>query len=52
MATGGNLFSHQEARNLLRSGALRPDRDWLQCDCALSYGRCEARLPLLAGPDL
>jgi L-alanine-DL-glutamate epimerase-like enolase superfamily enzyme len=41
MATGENLFSHQDARNLLRYGALRPDRDWLQFDCALSYGLCE-----------
>ena len=41
MATGENLFSHQDARNLLRYAGLRPDRDWLQFDCALSYGLCE-----------
>lgn len=41
MATGENLFSHQDARNLVRYGGLRPDRDWLQFDCALSYGLCE-----------
>ncbi len=41
MATGENLFSHQDARNLLRYGGMRPDRDWLQFDCALSYGCCE-----------
>jgi D(-)-tartrate dehydratase len=41
MATGENLFSHQDARNLLRYGGMRPDRDWLQFDCALSYGLCE-----------
>jgi len=41
MATGENLFSHQDARNLLRHGGMRPDRDWLQFDCALSYGLCE-----------
>ncbi len=41
MATGENLFSHQDARNLLRYGVLRPDRDWLQFDCALSYGLVE-----------
>jgi L-alanine-DL-glutamate epimerase-like enolase superfamily enzyme len=41
MATGENLFSHQDARNLLRYGGLRPDRDWLQFDCALSYGLVE-----------
>jgi L-alanine-DL-glutamate epimerase-like enolase superfamily enzyme len=41
MATGENLFSHQDARNLLRYGGMRADRDWLQFDCALSYGLCE-----------
>src|SRR6185437_6633211 len=41
MATGENLFSHQDANNLLRYGGMRPDRDWLQFDCALSYGLCE-----------
>ena len=41
MATGENLFSHQDARNLLRHAGMRADRDWLQFDCALSYGLCE-----------
>src|SRR5690242_10507402 len=41
MATGENLFSHQDAKNLIRYGGMRPDRDWLQFDCALSYGLCE-----------
>ena len=41
LATGENLFSMQDARNLLRHGGLRPDRDWLQFDCALSYGLVE-----------
>ena len=41
MATGENLFSHQDARNLLLYGGLRPDRDTLQFDCALSYGLVE-----------
>jgi len=41
MATAENLFSHQDARNLLRYGGMRPDRDFLQFDCALSYGLCE-----------
>src|SRR6201998_3886884 len=41
MATGENLFSHQDARNLLRYGGMRPDRDWLQVGCALSYGLVE-----------
>jgi L-alanine-DL-glutamate epimerase-like enolase superfamily enzyme len=41
MATGENLFSMQDARNLIRYGGLRRDRDWLQFDCALSYGLVE-----------
>ncbi|PQP01018.1 mandelate racemase [Massilia phosphatilytica] len=41
MATGENLFSMQDARNLARYGGMRPDRDWLQFDCALSYGLVE-----------
>lgn len=41
MATGENLFSHQDARNLIRHGGMRPDRDFLQFDCALSYGLVE-----------
>jgi L-alanine-DL-glutamate epimerase-like enolase superfamily enzyme len=41
MATGENLFSMPDARNLIRYGGLRPDRDWLQFDCALSYGLVE-----------
>ena len=46
MATGENLFSHHDARNLLRYGGMRPDRDWLQFDCALSYGLVEFRRTL------
>ncbi len=41
MATGENLFSLPDARNLIRYGGMRPDRDVLQFDCALSYGRVE-----------
>jgi L-alanine-DL-glutamate epimerase-like enolase superfamily enzyme len=41
MATGENLFSTADARNLIRYGGMRPDRDWLQFDCALSYGLVE-----------
>ena len=41
MATGENLFSHQDARNLLRYGGLRAGLDFLQFDCALSYGLVE-----------
>src|SRR3546814_17345426 len=33
MAHGENLFSHQEARNLLRYGGLSHDRDILQFNC-------------------
>jgi len=41
MATGENLFSMQDARNLIRYGGMRKDRDRLQFDCALSYGLVE-----------
>jgi L-alanine-DL-glutamate epimerase-like enolase superfamily enzyme len=41
MATGENLFSMQDARNLIRYGGMRKDRDWLQFDCALAYGLVE-----------
>jgi L-alanine-DL-glutamate epimerase-like enolase superfamily enzyme len=41
LATGENLFSMQDARNLIRHGGLRPDRDVLQFDPALSYGLVE-----------
>jgi L-alanine-DL-glutamate epimerase-like enolase superfamily enzyme len=41
LATGENLFSHQDARNLLRYGGVRADRDWLQFDPALGYGCTE-----------
>lgn len=41
LATGENLFSVQDARNLVRYGGMRPERDWLQFDCALSYGLVE-----------
>lgn len=41
MATGENLFSHQDARNLLLYGGMRPEKDWVQFDCALSYGLVE-----------
>jgi L-alanine-DL-glutamate epimerase-like enolase superfamily enzyme len=41
MATGENLFSTQDARNLIRCAGMRPDRDWLQFDPGLSYGLVE-----------
>lgn len=41
IATGENLFSHHDGRNLLRYGGMRSDRDWIQLDPALSYGLTE-----------
>lgn len=41
LATGENLFSFQDARNLFRHGGLRADRDYIQIDCPLSYGLIE-----------
>ncbi len=41
IATGENLFSMQDARNLARYGGLDPARDYLQMDPALSYGLVE-----------
>lgn len=41
LATGENLFSHQDTANLLRYGGMRPQMDYLQMDPALSYGLVE-----------
>jgi len=41
IATGENLFSLPDARNLIRYGGMRPDRDIIQVDPALSYGLTE-----------
>ena len=41
LATGENLFSHQDTTNLLRYGGMRPDQDFLQMDPVLSYGLIE-----------
>lgn len=38
IATGENLFSFDDARNLLRYGGLRPERDFIQIDPLLAYG--------------
>ncbi len=46
IATGENIFSHQDARNLLRYGGMQPERDYLQMDPALSYGLVEYRRTL------
>ncbi|MGE0849199.1 MAG: enolase C-terminal domain-like protein [Hyphomicrobiaceae bacterium] len=41
LATGENLFSAIDGRNLLRYGGMRSDRDWVQIDPALAYGLTE-----------
>ena len=41
VATGENLFSLQDARNLIRYGVMRPDCDYIQVDPALGYGLVE-----------
>jgi L-alanine-DL-glutamate epimerase-like enolase superfamily enzyme len=41
LATGENLFSLGESRNLVRYGGLRPQRDVLQMDPGLCYGLVE-----------
>ena len=41
LATGENLFSVQDFRNLLRHGGLRPHKDWLQPDPSLDGGLTE-----------
>ena len=38
IATGENLLSLQDARNLLRFGGMRPETDFVQFDPALAYG--------------
>ena len=46
VATGENLFSSDDATNLLRYGGLRPHQDRLQMDISLSYGVGEYRAML------
>ncbi len=41
LGTGENLFSAADARNLLRHGGLRPERDLLQFDIGLGHGLVE-----------
>lgn len=41
LATGENLFSVQDFRNLVRHGGLRTHKDWLQPDPSLCYGLTE-----------
>lgn len=57
VATGENLFSVQDAKNLALYAGLRPDIDWIQLDPALAYGATEfkkafdALRPLGWAPD-
>ena len=41
IATGENIFSLVDARNLIRYAGMRPDRDYIQVDPVLSYGLVE-----------
>ena len=41
IATGENIFSVQDATNLIRYAGMNPEKDFLQFDCALSYGLVE-----------
>ena len=41
IATGENIFSQQEAKNLIKYAGLRPELDYLQFDPALAYGVSE-----------
>lgn len=52
IGTGENVFSAADTRNLLRHAGLRPNKDLLQMDLALSYGIPEYRRILdLAAAD-
>lgn len=46
IATGENLFSHQDMNNLLRFGGMRPEIDWPQPDPSLCYGLTESLVML------
>ena len=46
IATGENLFSHQDMNNLLRFGGMRPALDWVQPDPSLCYGLTECLVML------
>ena len=50
IATGENLFSVQDFRNLVRHGGMRPHKDWFQPDPSLCYGLTEC-LRILAMAD-
>ncbi len=51
LATGENLFSMPDVRNLVRFGGMRPNLDILQMDPALSYGLTEYLRTLAAIED-
>jgi L-alanine-DL-glutamate epimerase-like enolase superfamily enzyme len=51
MATGENLFSVQDVRNLLRHAGLRNDRDILQMEC-IPHGGHQFSLNIAAGLGL
>lgn len=46
IATGENLFSHQDMNNLLRFAGMRPEVDWVQPDPSLCYGLTETLVML------
>lgn len=46
VATGENLFSHQDMTNLMRFGGMRSEIDWLQPDPTLCYGLTETLVML------
>lgn len=51
IATGENLFSMEDARNLIRYGGMDAARDYLQMDPALSYGIVEYARTLQMLPE-
>ena len=52
VATGENLFSYEDIRNLFRHAGMRPDRDYMQMDCPLSYGLVEYMMVVNMMKDL
>lgn len=51
LATGENLFSVHDTRNLVRHGGMRPGRDIFQMDAGLSYGLTEYAQSITALED-
>lgn len=51
LATGENLFSAQDVRNLVQFGGMRADRDLFQMDPGLSYGLGEFNRMIAAMED-